>query len=251
MQELLFAGGLVPPRKEAGRGVRQRRISRPCRRPGAGRSRLLQQEALALAGILALAGVAGGLAGAGALAGIDAHAMDGGFLGLRGEVVRPAPETARAMAAAARLAPETIFICMVELPEVSAFRSGALNRPDWACKERYGRRRRKVTAAHPAKNFSRRSCSSGGGPARIAPFRWATKSWPRGLRRIASSSAALQRLVAWRGAQRRAQVGLVFLAEAHVERAGAGHAHPIAGSQKLWLSGVMKPTRPPVSATSK
>jgi hypothetical protein len=33
------------------------------------------------------------------------------------EVVRPAPETARAMAAAARLAPEMIFICMVELPE--------------------------------------------------------------------------------------------------------------------------------------
>jgi hypothetical protein len=50
-------------------------------------------------------------------------------------------------------------------------------------------------------------------------------------------------------AQRRAQVGGVLLAEAHVERAGAGDAHAVADSQKLCVSGVMKPSRPPVSAT--
>src|SRR6185369_5896160 len=34
-------------------------------------------------------------------------------------------------------------------------------------------------------------------------------------------------------AQRRAQVGGVFLAEAHVERAGAGHAHAVAALAEI------------------
>ena len=40
-------------------------------------------------------------------------------------------------------------------------------------------------------------------------------------------------IVALRGAQRRAQVGGVLLAEAHVERAGAGEAHAIAALAEI------------------
>src|SRR5262249_58369977 len=38
----------------------------------------------------------------------------------------------------------------------------------------------------------------------------------------------IERVVALRGAQRRAQIRRVVLAEAHVERAGAGDAHAVA-----------------------
>ena len=38
----------------------------------------------------------------------------------------------------------------------------------------------------------------------------------------------IEKIVGFRGAQRFAQVGGVLLAEAHIERAGAGHAHAIA-----------------------
>ena len=43
----------------------------------------------------------------------------------------------------------------------------------------------------------------------------------------------VEQFVALRGAQRRAQVGGIFLAEAHVERARAGDAHAIAGFAEI------------------
>ena len=43
----------------------------------------------------------------------------------------------------------------------------------------------------------------------------------------------IEQVVALRGAQRRAQVGGVLLAEAHVERAGAGEAHAVAGFAEI------------------
>ena len=60
-----------------------------------------------------------------------------------------------------------------------------------------------------------------------------TKSWPFGLRPIASSIARDSKLVAFRGAQGRAQVGGVLLSQAHVERAGAGQAHPVAAFAEI------------------
>ena len=42
----------------------------------------------------------------------------------------------------------------------------------------------------------------------------------------------VQKIVALGGAQRLAQVGRVFLPEAHIERAGAGDAHAIAGFRR-------------------
>ena len=59
------------------------------------------------------------------------------------------------------------------------------------------------------------------------------KSWPLGLRAIASSIARVEELVALGGAQRRAQVGGVFLAEAHIERAGAGQPHAVAALAEI------------------
>ena len=59
------------------------------------------------------------------------------------------------------------------------------------------------------------------------------KSWPLGLRAIASSMAAISEFVALRRAQRRAQIGGVLLAEAHIERAGAGDPHAIAALAEI------------------
>jgi hypothetical protein len=42
-----------------------------------------------------------------------------------------------------------------------------------------------------------------------------------------------EKIVGFRGAQRLAQVGGVFLAEAHIERAGAGRSHAIAGFAEI------------------
>src|SRR5947209_7927948 len=39
----------------------------------------------------------------------------------------------------------------------------------------------------------------------------------------------VQQLIAFRSAQRRAQIGGILLTEAHIERAGAGDADPVAG----------------------
>ena len=60
-----------------------------------------------------------------------------------------------------------------------------------------------------------------------------TKSWPLGLRAIAARMAAIKRLVGLRAAQRLAQVRRVLLAEAHVERAGAGDADPVAAFAEI------------------
>src|SRR5690348_2270333 len=42
-----------------------------------------------------------------------------------------------------------------------------------------------------------------------------------------------EQVVGLRGAQRLTQIGRVFLAEAHIERAGAGHPHAIAGLAEI------------------
>src|SRR3546814_18933117 len=49
------------------------------------------------------------------------------------------------------------------------------------------------------------------------------------LARDGGVDGGLERRVVLAGAQRRAEVGRVLLAEAHVERAGAGQPHPVAG----------------------
>jgi hypothetical protein len=59
-----------------------------------------------------------------------------------------------------------------------------------------------------------------------------------------------QQLVAFRRAQRRAQVGGVVLAEAHVERAGAGQAHAVAAFAEIVGHRRDEAERPPVSSTS-
>ena len=75
------------------------------------------------------------------------------------------------------------------------------------------------------------------------------KSWPLGLRQIASAIAWSSKLVVLRGAQRCPQVGRVLLAEAHEELPVQVRRTRLQLSQKLWVSGVMKPSRPPVSFT--
>jgi hypothetical protein len=47
------------------------------------------------------------------------------------------------------------------------------------------------------------------------------------------SDGGIEKTVGFRGAQRLAQVGGVFPAEAHIERAGAGHSHAIAGFAEI------------------
>ena len=59
------------------------------------------------------------------------------------------------------------------------------------------------------------------------------KSWPLGLRAIASSMAAFEKIVALGGPQGRAQVGGILLAQAHVERAGAGEPHAVAALAEI------------------
>ena len=59
----------------------------------------------------------------------------------------------------------------------------------------------------------------------------------------------IEKIVGFRGAQRLAQVGGVFLAEAHIELPVQVTRTRLQDSQKLCVSGVMKPSRPPVSAT--
>ena len=59
------------------------------------------------------------------------------------------------------------------------------------------------------------------------------KSWPLGLREMASSMAAVQQVVAFRGPQRCAQIGGILLAQAHIERAGAGQPHPVAAFAEI------------------
>ena len=54
-----------------------------------------------------------------------------------------------------------------------------------------------------------------------------------GLARDRLLDRAIEEFVALRRAQRRAQVGGILLAEAHVERAGAGHAHAVAGFAEI------------------
>src|SRR3546814_6793060 len=49
------------------------------------------------------------------------------------------------------------------------------------------------------------------------------------LARDGGVDGGLERRVVLAGAQRGAEVGRVLLAEAHVERAGAGQPHPVAG----------------------
>src|SRR5437899_12979109 len=44
---------------------------------------------------------------------------------------------------------------------------------------------------------------------------------------------AVEQVVALRGAEHAAQVGRVFLAEAHEQRAGAGDAHAVAGFAEI------------------
>ena len=47
-----------------------------------------------------------------------------------------------------------------------------------------------------------------------------------------------------------AKVRRIFLAKAHEQRAGTGQADAVAAFAELWVSGVMKPIRRPVSRTS-
>ncbi len=72
-----------------------------------------------------------------------------------------------------------------------------------------------------------------------------------GLARDRRVDRVLERRVALRAAQRRAQIGGVVLAQAHVKRAGAGDAHAVAALAEIVGEGVMKPSLPPVSPTSK
>ena len=66
-----------------------------------------------------------------------------------------------------------------------------------------------------------------------AAARAMTKSWPLGLRAIAGPDRVDQRLVGFRAAQRLAQIGRILLAEAHVERAGAGDPDPVAALAEI------------------
>ena len=59
------------------------------------------------------------------------------------------------------------------------------------------------------------------------------KSWPFGLRAIAARIAAVQRRVVGAGAQHAAEIGGIVLAEAHVQRAGAGQPHPVAAFAEI------------------
>ena len=59
----------------------------------------------------------------------------------------------------------------------------------------------------------------------------------------------IEQIVLGRAAQRLTQIHRALLAQAGVQGAGAGQRTRLQLSQKLWLSGVMKPSRPPVSAT--
>ena len=70
-----------------------------------------------------------------------------------------------------------------------------------------------------------------------------------GLARDCFFDRGFEQAVSLRSPQRGAQVSGVFLAEAHIERARAVTRTRLHDSQKLWVSGVMKPSRPPVSAT--
>src|SRR5205085_11171077 len=58
-----------------------------------------------------------------------------------------------------------------------------------------------------------------------------------GLARDRLVDRRIDEVVAFRGAQRRAQVRGVLLAEAHVERAGAGEAHAVAGLAEVMGEG--------------
>ncbi len=77
------------------------------------------------------------------------------------------------------------------------------------------------------------------GDAHMARQRWAPMAAvddeivPLGLARDRVLDRCLQKLVAFGGAQRRAQVRGIFLAEAHVQRAGAGQAHPVTGFAEI------------------
>ena len=69
-----------------------------------------------------------------------------------------------------------------------------------------------------------------------AGFLWRrsmTKSWPLGLRAIASSMARAESSVVGASPQRRPQVGGVVLAETHIERAGAGEPHAVAAFAEI------------------
>src|SRR5215472_3573408 len=46
-----------------------------------------------------------------------------------------------------------------------------------------------------------------------------------------------QRIIGFRGAQRFAQIGRVVLAKTHVQRAGAGHPHAVAGFAEIMGEG--------------
>ena len=69
------------------------------------------------------------------------------------------------------------------------------------------------------------------------------------LARNGLENCRIEQLVAVGGPERRPEIGCILLAEAHEERAGAGQRTRLQLSQKLWVSGVMKPRRPPVSLT--
>src|SRR5258708_28879129 len=56
---------------------------------------------------------------------------------------------------------------------------------------------------------------------------------PLGLAGDRLVDGVVEQAVALRGAQHRAQVGGVFLAEAHEQRAGAGDAHAVAGFTEI------------------
>ncbi len=54
-----------------------------------------------------------------------------------------------------------------------------------------------------------------------------------GLARYRLFDGRMQKVVAFRSAQRLAQIGRIFLPEAHVKRARAGDAHAIAGLAEI------------------
>src|SRR5271170_7186014 len=58
-----------------------------------------------------------------------------------------------------------------------------------------------------------------------------------GLARDRGADGVLQKLVAVRGAQRRAQIGAVLLPEAHIERAGAGKPYAVAALAEIMGEG--------------
>ena len=64
-----------------------------------------------------------------------------------------------------------------------------------------------------------------------------TKSWPRGLFRIAASMAAWTGRVGIDARNGVAQIGAVLLAQAHVEHAGAGEAHAVAAFAEIMGEG--------------